>query len=227
MHPFPYTILSSAISLDGFIDDSSPNRLILSHQDDLDQVDALRASCDSILVGANTIRSDNPRLNIRSRDRIASRLNAGKPENLIKATLTSSGNISESANIFQASDNDIYIYCTSTAYSNLPEALRNKAIVLAEDCEKVNLRLLLQDLKNRGTERLLIEGGQHIATAFLSANLIDEFRLAIAPFFLGAIDAPKFVGPGLFPFNQHNRMHLQSVSTVGDMAVLTYILQNA
>ena len=46
----------------GYIDDASDRRLILSGPADLDRVDALRASCDAILVGAGTIRADNPRL---------------------------------------------------------------------------------------------------------------------------------------------------------------------
>jgi len=61
----PYVVLSCAMSVDGYIDDASPERLHLSNDADFDRVDAERASCDAILVGANTIRRDNPRLLIR------------------------------------------------------------------------------------------------------------------------------------------------------------------
>ena len=69
----PYTLLSCAVSIDGYLDDASPDRLILSGPEDLDEVDALRAAADAILVGAGTIRADNPRLLVRDPARIAAR----------------------------------------------------------------------------------------------------------------------------------------------------------
>ena len=73
----PYVLISCAMSADGRIDDTSPVRLLLSGPDDLDRVDELRASADAILVGANTVRRDNPRLLIRSPRRRAARVAAG------------------------------------------------------------------------------------------------------------------------------------------------------
>ena len=67
------------MSVDGKIDDTGPERLLLSGPDDLDRVDELRASADAILVGANTVRRDNPRLLVRSPQRRAARIAAGRP----------------------------------------------------------------------------------------------------------------------------------------------------
>ena len=53
----PYVIVSAAMSIDGCIDDSSTERLVLSDEADLDRVDELRASCDAVLVGAGTVRA--------------------------------------------------------------------------------------------------------------------------------------------------------------------------
>ena len=58
----PYVLLSVAASIDGFIDDNTDQRLLLSNDADFDRVDAVRAGVDAILVGANTIRRDDPRL---------------------------------------------------------------------------------------------------------------------------------------------------------------------
>lgn len=58
--PHPYVLLSAAVSLDGFLDDTGPERLLLSGPADFDRVDELRASSDAILIGAYTIRADNP-----------------------------------------------------------------------------------------------------------------------------------------------------------------------
>ena len=57
----PYVVLSCAISLDGCLDGTGEDRLVLSGPADLDRVDAERAAADAILVGAGTIRRDDPR----------------------------------------------------------------------------------------------------------------------------------------------------------------------
>ncbi len=62
----PYVVLSCAISLDGCLDSTGPDRLVLSGAEDLDRVDAERSAADAILVGAGTIRRDNPRLLVRA-----------------------------------------------------------------------------------------------------------------------------------------------------------------
>ena len=80
----PYVLLSCAMSVDGYIDDATSERLRLSNPADLDRVDAVRAGCDAILVGAGTIRADNPKLLIRSEARRKQRAARGKPADLTK-----------------------------------------------------------------------------------------------------------------------------------------------
>ena len=74
----PHVLLSVATSLDGHIDDASPERLILSGAEDLDRVDVERAAVDAILVGAATIAADDPRLLVRSAERRAERVACGR-----------------------------------------------------------------------------------------------------------------------------------------------------
>src|SRR5258705_6749148 len=62
----PYTLLSCGMSIDGYLDGATEERLLLSNEADLDRVDEVRAACDAILVGAGTVRQDNPRLLVRS-----------------------------------------------------------------------------------------------------------------------------------------------------------------
>ena len=68
MRERPYTLLSCCASIDGYIGNAS-SRLVLSNEADFDRVDAVRASYDAILVGATTVRTDNPRLLVRSEAR--------------------------------------------------------------------------------------------------------------------------------------------------------------
>jgi hypothetical protein len=52
----PYVLLSCAVSVDGYIDDGSDARLLLSNDEDFDRVDEVRSGVDAVLVGAGTIR---------------------------------------------------------------------------------------------------------------------------------------------------------------------------
>ena len=97
MPSHPYVLLSCATSADGYLDDAGPARLILSGPADLDRVDEVRAGCDAILVGAGTIRKDNPRLLIRDPRRQARRAARGRPEHPARVTLTATGDLDPQA----------------------------------------------------------------------------------------------------------------------------------
>src|SRR6187549_1062366 len=89
----PYVLLSVATSIDGFLDDAAPERLLLSNAEDFDRVDELRAGVDAILIGARTMRRDNPRLLVNSARRRSERLSRGLPEHPLKVTVTGSGDL--------------------------------------------------------------------------------------------------------------------------------------
>jgi 5-amino-6-(5-phosphoribosylamino)uracil reductase len=96
----PYVLLSCAISVDGCLDGPGPARLILSGEADLDRVDGERARSDAIMVGAGTIRRDDPRLLIRRAERRAARMAGGRPEHPAGVTLTASGDLDPGARFF-------------------------------------------------------------------------------------------------------------------------------
>jgi 5-amino-6-(5-phosphoribosylamino)uracil reductase len=65
------------MSIDGYLASPTDKRLLLSNDADLDRVDAVRAACDAILVGAATVRNDNPRLLVRTQARRDERVARG------------------------------------------------------------------------------------------------------------------------------------------------------
>jgi 5-amino-6-(5-phosphoribosylamino)uracil reductase len=97
----PYVVLSCAMSLDGCLDGTGEDRLVLSGQADLDRVDAERAAADAILVGAGTIRRDDPRLLVRSPRRQAERSARGRPPQPAGVTITASGDLDPAARFFR------------------------------------------------------------------------------------------------------------------------------
>jgi 5-amino-6-(5-phosphoribosylamino)uracil reductase len=223
---YPYVIISAAMSLDGCIDDAAANRLILSNDADLDQVDALRAECDAILVGAGTVRADNPRLLVRSVERQQQRLANAQSAHPRKVTLTATGNLDRASHFFQAGDCDKLVYCPLGLRDRLGSELGSLAATIAVNDGPVQPDLLLRDLHARGVRRLLVEGGSATNTLFLSAGLVDELRLAVAPRFIGEANAPRFVQAAVFPHDLRKPAHLKAVEALGDMAILHYQLEH-
>ena len=225
----PYVLLSAAMSVDGCIDDGSSRRLVLSGPEDADLVDAIRADCDAILVGAGTIRRDDPSLLVRSPQRRSRRLADGRPASPARVTLSATGDLDPAAKFFAGGDAARLVYVPARTVPAARAVLGAVATVIALDGQpagngRLKLGGVLADLAGRGVARLLVEGGSQIHTQFLAAGLADELRLAIAPFFVGDPAAPRLVGAGPFPYGPDARMALAEVARAGDMAVLRFRL---
>jgi 5-amino-6-(5-phosphoribosylamino)uracil reductase len=217
----PYTLLSCAVSVDGYLDDASPDRLILSGPEDLDEVDELRAAADAILVGAGTVRADNPRLLVRDPSRSARRQAEGRAPHPLRVTLTATGDLDPAARFFTGPGTPL-VYCPSAALAAASKSLRGKAEVVDAGAE-LSLAAVLQDLyAERTVATVLIEGGSRVLRDALAGDLADELRLAIAPFFVGDPAAPRFALPAPYPHTAASPMTLLSVRRVGEVAVLHY-----
>ncbi|MBW8486789.1 RibD family protein [Actinomadura parmotrematis] len=219
----PYVLLSCAMSVDGYIDDASPERLRLSSPADFDRVDGVRAGCDAILVGANTVRRDDPKLLIRSETRRSKRIARGAPGDLTKVTLTWSGDLDPAARFFTTGESPKLVYAPTATAGPLAARLGTAAEVI-DAGEPLELPVVLEDLVARGVKRLMVEGGGGVHTRFLTAGLVDELQLVVAPFFIGDPSAPRFVGSGVFPQDPARPMRLEEITRIGNLALLRYVI---
>lgn len=223
--PRPYVLLSVAMSVDGYIDDTTDARLLLSNEADFDRVDQVRAESDAIMIGAETLRRDNPRLLVNSAERRAARTARGLPAYPLKVTLTRSGNLDRDLKFWHHGGEKV-VYAPDDAAGQLQAELAGLADVVSTG-KTLSVADVLADLGQRGIGRLMVEGGGTIHTQFLAAGLADELQLAVAPFFVGDSRAPKFVNAAAFPDGPGRRMTLASVEAIGDMAVLRYLPTSA
>jgi len=219
----PYTLLSCGISIDGYLDSATPRRLRLSNDADFDRVDAVRASCDAILVGAATVRNDNPRLLVRSKSRRDERAGRGLPPSPIKVTVTERLELDPRADFFTTGETEKLVYCASARVRDARSRL-GKVATVVDGGEPIEMRRISEDLSTRGVHRLMVEGGGTVHTQFLTENLADELQLVVAPFFVGDSQAPRFVGDGRFPWNPGRRATLVDVQQIGDVVLLRYAL---
>jgi 5-amino-6-(5-phosphoribosylamino)uracil reductase len=238
----PYVLLSAAASVDGYIDDASPRRLVLSGAEDLDRVDEVRAGADAILVGAGTIRADDPRLLVRSAARRAARTAAGQPGSPLRVTLTSTGDLDPAARFFTAvpepaggagrggaggggagglaAGGGQVVYAVSAAADRVRELGTGAEVVDAGDG---GLPGILADLAARGVARLLVEGGTAVLSAFLAAGLADELQLVIAPFLVGG--GARLLRPGVYPQGPGAPMRLAGATPIGADVLLRYLME--
>jgi 5-amino-6-(5-phosphoribosylamino)uracil reductase len=221
----PYTILSCGMSLDGYLDAADNERLVLSNEADLERVDAVRAECDAILVGAGTVRSDNPRLLVRNQSLRQQRRARGLGETPMKVTITERADLDACSSFFATGDSEKLVYCASRAVPAAKRRLDTVATVI-DGGQPVDLPQMVQDLFDRGVRRLMVEGGGRVHTQFLTADLADELHLVIAPFFVGNSRAHRFVGDGAFPWNPGRRANLAETRQIGDVVLLRYALSS-
>ena len=218
----PYTLMSCSVSLDGYLGDRTP-RLALSNEADFDRVDEVRASCDAIMVGAVTVRTDNPRLLVRSQARREERTARGLPSSPKKITVTNRVDLDARSNFFTAGEAEKLVYTPSPRVADARARL-GPAATIVDGGRRVRMRWLTEDLGDRGVERLMVEGGGIVHTQFLADDLVDELHLVVAPFFVGDSSAPRFVSDGRFPWNADRRATLAEVRQIGDVVLLRYAL---
>ena len=167
--------LSAAVTADGYMDDDSPRRLIISTPGDWEEVYRLRAAHDAILAGAETLRRDDPSLLVRVQAARARRVQAGLKPDIAKVTLTRSGGLSPRLRFFTAGDADRYVFSPGEI-----TGLQNVATVISTS-EAITAKYIVTELEKRGIERLMVEGGAGVLRMFLDEGMADTLRLAVNP----------------------------------------------
>ena len=201
---------SVALSGDGYMDDRSPRRLILSTPADWREVMRLRAWADAILVGAETVRRDDPSLTVRDEALRRERLAANRPADPAKVTLSRSLRLAPASNFFTAGSGARIVFTDNAAASPLETAAE---IVRIPDLSAARI---LTELEKRGFERLLVEGGPRTLGLFFAEGLVDTLRMAVNPAVrVGDPHAPRFeppFDPARFP-QQRRRLEGMEVTT--------------
>lgn len=162
-----YGISHFAQSLDGKICTLDGHSLWVTHHDDQVHCHRMRALCDSILVGINTLRFDKPQLNVH---RV-------KGENPIKVILGSS---SASFSSLMESSEKILLFTSQPA----PKLVGIEQITLPDSFPAPVF--VMQTLYKMGIHSVFIEGGSQTTSSFLEHRMIDEVQLYIAPVVFGS-----------------------------------------
>ena len=222
----PFVYVNMAMTADGKITSAAREYPRFTSDHDRKTMDRLRAEADAVLVGAGTLRADDPPLHVRDPDMKAYRRSLGKPEGLLTVLVTARADIPLGAGFFRDRSG-----VAGRIVATVDDAPRERLASLEARAEvwlvghgRVDLRELLRRLEARGVERLLVEGGGEMNWAFVREDLVDELYVTVAPALLGGRDAPTLLeGDGL-SMQERRRLRLVSVEQVGDEIFCRYVV---
>lgn len=200
-----YVILNAAMSADGKIATRSGNSSISSIVD-LKRVHRLRTTVDAIMIGIQTVLTDNPMLDVR--------FAKTKKKNPARIIIDSTARISLHSRIMKTA-NEIYTVVAVTTRAPIAKIHKIEstgAQVLVTGDKIVNIRSVFRHLERLGFDRILVEGGGEINWSVLNLGLIDEMIVMISSVVIGGRDAKTLVeGRGFSKVSRAKKMKLLSV----------------
>lgn len=168
-----------------------------------------RAAHDAVLVGAATVRIDDPRLTVRH----------APGEDPMRVVLASALDVPRGAR-FLASGRVLVVGAEGRAEPSHRSWLASRGVdaevVGANDEGLVDLREALDVLAARGVRRLLVEGGGRVVTSFLRARLVDRLHVEIAMRILGAKGTPTVGVLGVGALGETPALANVSIERCGD-----------
>lgn len=189
----PFVIINAAMSADGKIATLERKQTRISGQLDFDRVDELKADSDAVMVGIGTILSDNPSLTVKSLERREKRRSLGLFENPARIVVDSMARTPIDADIFKKGEGKRIIAVSESAPSVKVKELANLADIIIAGNKKVDLEKLLIELKHKGINRLMVEGGATLNWGLISKDLVDEIYTYIGNIVIGGRNAPTLV----------------------------------
>lgn len=178
----PFVILKAGMTIDGKIATKTFESQWITSEESRKFSHELRGMCDAIMVGINTVLKDDPSLNVR----------AGRyPHSPARIIVDSKLRISQSAKVLSKDLENIVIIATTDSYDRekfeILSKMENVRIVIVKDKNgRVDLRDLLEKLKEFNISSILLEGGGSLNASMLKENLVDKFYFFIAPKIIGA-----------------------------------------
>lgn len=200
----PFVHLKMAMSLDGRISLDRSVSTAFSSEAALKRVHQFRHEHDAILVGANTVLVDDPSLTDRS--------GLERRRKLVRVILDNRLRIPVDAAVVRTASDTPTIIVSNSADGEKKQLLVDCGVEVI-DVNARDLNAVLQELRKRELQSVLVEGGAEVSGAFRDAGLIDKVSLMIAPRLIGGLRAPvAFGGAGASSIEE--AVKLQNISVV-------------
>ena len=210
----PYIILNCASSADGKIALPNRKKIELSNTEDFERVHNLRAKCDAIIVGINTVIEDNPNLTVNEKY-------ASGP-NPIRIILDTNYRTPQNSKILNGESETIIIIGDKTIDRKLPNVKTFRC-----GKEEINIENLLKYLNQLNINNILVEGGETVIWSFLEKKLFNELNIFISSVIVGGKETPSIAGgKGFLDRKKILNLELNKFKQIGDGILLTYFKSN-
>jgi diaminohydroxyphosphoribosylaminopyrimidine deaminase/5-amino-6-(5-phosphoribosylamino)uracil reductase len=180
----PLVVLKSAMTLDGKVASRTGDSHWISGEASRARAHRWRAESDAVAVGIGTALADDPRLTARIE---------GVAHQPRRVVFDSEARLPLDSRLVKGvREVPVVVVCSRAAARTSVEALQSAGvdvIVATGENEGARVQHALDELGGRDIQSLLLEGGPHLAGAFLEAGEIDEVRMFIAPMLLGGAKA--------------------------------------
>lgn len=191
----PSVAVNFAVTWDGKISTRNHTPANFSSKRDKRRLLEIRATGDALLVGLNTIRSDNMSMGLPDASLRAQRVRRKQAPFPIRVIISNSGRIDPGLRVFQLDFSPIAIYSTTQMPAGTQSALAGKAALHLQEGKKVDLEKMLLHLRlHYKVKRLVCEGGATLFRSLLAEGLVDDIHLTLCPRIFGGAKAPTLTG---------------------------------
>ena len=218
----PHILLNYAMSLDGKISTEQRGPVLFTSKIDRGLMDEIRADADAVLIGAGTLRAEDPPVRIRSARRRDERVQGGKPPHPVSVILSRTMRMPAEGRYWKDSQVERIIATSDQAPDERILPFKAKAEVIRSGRHAVDLVGLCRLLYDRGISRLLVEGGGEVNMAFWEAGLADEVYLTLCPVVIGGRNAPTAADGTGFTADDVRKLKLVESRRVGQELFLRY-----
>jgi diaminohydroxyphosphoribosylaminopyrimidine deaminase / 5-amino-6-(5-phosphoribosylamino)uracil reductase len=161
-------------SLDGRIATLSGHSRYINGPEGIAHLHRLRALVDAVVVGAGTVRADDPQLTVR---------HVPGP-NPVRVVIDPSGMLPATSRAFAR--DGVHRIVITRQYAGPQVGDDIETIALPDTAGRIAPSAILDALCERGWRRVLIEGGAQTVSSFLSAGCLDRLHVVVAPMILGS-----------------------------------------
>jgi len=202
----PRVIVNVAMSADGKIALADKTEVKISGGEDFRRVHELRNRVDAILVGIGTVLADDPKLTVKEKY-------VEESKHPLKVVLDSQGRTPDDAQLF---DKGEWLIATT-------EDVKKEGWIRCGKSGRVDLKVLMEKLFERGVDELLVEGGGEVISSFFEQGLVDEFTVFVGSVIIGGREAPTPVdGKGAGGLDELVDLKLCGHEKVDDGILLKY-----
>ena len=219
----PFVRVTFAMTIDGKITTKKFTPIDFTSREDKMHLFRQRSLGDAVLIGHSTLKQDNVRLGLPDPHLREARIERGQTPYPLRVIVSNEGRIDSRLKIFQSDFSPIVIFSTIRMPMRCQKLLRQKAVLHLSDSRVVDLRWMLEQLRQEYQVRSIsCEGGATLFRALLEADLVDQLNLTIAPYIFGGASAPTLTGLSKKFFPQNVRCVLTEMRVVAEECFLTY-----